>query len=175
MCGGFSGVGICAWDPFFALIRCGPRFSGRWVKVGIVRCGRNWVGCLRRVWTAWLKPRRLELGEPAITVGFGLCRIMTDIDRAIRHALCGSFCAFLRLELLFGRDREPKADVLVSSRVVCRLCTALGNEAGTLRLSLNLHLLRPHHCPTISPRPPIALICLFFGAREAVSGSVRLL
>ena len=129
VCGGFSGVGICAWDPFFALIRCGPRFSGRWVKVGIVRCGRNWVGCLRRVWTAWLKPRRLELGEPAITVGFGLCRIMTDIDRAIRHALCGSFCAFLRLELLFGRDREPKADVLVSSRVVCRLCTALGNEA----------------------------------------------
>lgn len=43
------------------------------------------------------------------------------------------------------------------------------------RLSLNLHLLRPHHCPTISPRPPIALICLFSGAREAFSGSFRLL
>lgn len=65
--GGFSG-GV--WSPFFALIRCGPRFSGRWVKVGMVRCGRNCVGCLRRVWTAWLKPRRLELGEPAIMVIF---------------------------------------------------------------------------------------------------------
>lgn len=71
VCGVFSGVGICVWGPFFPLIRCGPRFSGRWVKVGMVRCGRNWVGCLRRVWTAWLKPRRLELGEPAIMVIFG--------------------------------------------------------------------------------------------------------
>ena len=34
------------------LRRWGPRFSGRWVIVGIVRCGRNWVGCLRRVCTA---------------------------------------------------------------------------------------------------------------------------
>ena len=24
------------------------------------------MGCRRRVWTAWLKPRRLEFGEPAI-------------------------------------------------------------------------------------------------------------
>jgi hypothetical protein len=34
------------------LRRCWPRFSGRCVIVGIVRCGRNWVGCLRRVCTA---------------------------------------------------------------------------------------------------------------------------
>lgn len=60
---GFSvGVGV----DVDALVRCGPRSSGRCVKVGIVRCGRNWEGCLRRVYTAWLKPRRLELGEPAI-------------------------------------------------------------------------------------------------------------
>ena len=40
--------------PFSADLgrRWGPRSSGRCVKVGIVRWGRNWEGCLRRVWTA---------------------------------------------------------------------------------------------------------------------------
>jgi hypothetical protein len=52
-------VGGCLW-------RCGPRFSGRCVKVGIVRWGRNWEGFRRRVCTAWLKPRRLVLGVLAI-------------------------------------------------------------------------------------------------------------
>lgn len=47
-------------------MRCGPRFSGSCAKVGIVRCGRRWLGCLRRVCTVWLKARRLEFGEPAI-------------------------------------------------------------------------------------------------------------
>lgn len=61
-------VGTFAFEVFEGseLTRCGPNSSGRYVKVGIVRCGRNWAGCLSRVWTAWLKARRLELGEPAI-------------------------------------------------------------------------------------------------------------
>lgn len=71
--GGFSDACVVCAVPllflgvsFAACTRCGPRSSGRWVNVGMVRCGRNWEGCRRRVCTAWLKPRRLELGEPAI-------------------------------------------------------------------------------------------------------------
>lgn len=60
---GFSG-GVGGWCCL--RMRCGPRSSGRYVNVGMVRCGRNWEGCLRSVCTAWLKPRRLELGEPAM-------------------------------------------------------------------------------------------------------------
>lgn len=41
---GFS-PGDCLW-------RCGPSCSGRWVKVGIVRWGRNCEGFRRRVCTA---------------------------------------------------------------------------------------------------------------------------
>lgn len=47
----FSVLGDVCW-------RYGPMFSGRCVKVGIVRCGRNWEGVVRRVRTAWVKPRR---------------------------------------------------------------------------------------------------------------------
>ena len=72
------------------------------------------------------------------------------------------FCAFFVVEVVVwsgSRDTQSGEDEL----------------SRKTRLSLNLHLLRPHHCPTISPRPPIALICLFFSAREAFSGSFRLL
>lgn len=44
--GGFEGS---LFECSHVLTRCGPRSSGRCVNVGIVRCGRNWVGCLRRV------------------------------------------------------------------------------------------------------------------------------
>lgn len=40
----------------------GPRFSGRWVIVGMVRWGRKLEGVFRRVETARLKARRLLLG-----------------------------------------------------------------------------------------------------------------
>lgn len=71
---GFSGRLDLEVPVVCAPTRCGPRSSGRYVNVGMVRCGRNWEGCLRRVWTAWLKPRRLELGEPAMASSWILSR-----------------------------------------------------------------------------------------------------
>lgn len=52
------GVGclVSFWLPGFSVVnwgcRYGPMFSGRCVKVGIVRWGRNWEGVVRRVRTA---------------------------------------------------------------------------------------------------------------------------
>lgn len=73
----------------------------------------------------------------------------------------GVLVPFLRLELLFGRDGE-KAQ------------SGEDELSRKTRLSLNLHLLRPHHCPTISSRSPIALIRALFCAREALSVYFRL-
>lgn len=63
MVGGFEALGRIS----------GPRFSGRWVIVGMVRWGRNWEGVLRRVVTARLKARRLLLGGCIVFLGGCRC------------------------------------------------------------------------------------------------------
>lgn len=64
MAGGFWALGWTA----------GPRFSGRWVIVGMVRWGRKLDGVFRRVETARLKARRLLLGGCMADLGGGFGR-----------------------------------------------------------------------------------------------------